>query len=63
MTYGPTLTDGSRSLLLISDNGGGLNQELYALSVVPEPSLALLGSAAMATVWLVVRRQRLSRLA
>jgi hypothetical protein len=55
MTFGPPLANGSRSLLLVSDNGGGLNQDLYALSVVPEPSLAVLGSAA-AAFWLFARR-------
>ena len=62
MTYGPILTDGSRSLLLISDNGGGLAQELYALSVVPEPSVALLGATALTAAWLVKRRRRRLRL-
>ena len=43
MTYGPTLDSGEQSLLLISDNGGGLSQNVLALSVtapvpVPEPS-------------------------
>ncbi|MFM1903599.1 MAG: hypothetical protein RLZZ440_1499 [Planctomycetota bacterium] len=61
MTFGPTLNDGSRSLLLISDDGGGLAQNLYALAVVPEPSLAMLGSTAVAAGWLFVRRR--SRLA
>lgn len=32
MTFGPALADGSTSLLLVSDNGGGLSQNLYALS-------------------------------
>ncbi len=32
---GRTLDDGSRSLLLVSDNGGGLNQVLYALRLRP----------------------------
>jgi hypothetical protein len=62
MTYGPSLTNGSRSLILISDNGGGLNQDLYALAVVPEPSLAILGSAGLAAAWLLVDRHRRSRL-
>ncbi len=38
MTFGPTLADGRTSLLLVSDNGGGLRQDLYALAVVPEPA-------------------------
>jgi hypothetical protein len=42
MTFGPALVDGSTSLLLISDNGGGLSQDLYALSVVPEPGTVVL---------------------
>lgn len=61
MTYGPALADGSRSLLLISDDGGGLNQELYALSVVPEPAMLGAGVAA-AAAWLLAR-SRASRLA
>jgi hypothetical protein len=61
MTFGPALDDGSRSLLLISDDGGGLAQNLYALAVVPEPSLITLGSVVVAASWLVVHRR--SRLA
>jgi hypothetical protein len=57
MTYGPTLADGARSLVLISDNGGGLNQDLYALAVVPEPSLAMFGAAVGGAVWLFGRRR------
>ena len=48
MTFGPTLADGSTSLLLVSDNGGGIRQDLYALSVVPEPGAAVLLVAAAA---------------
>jgi hypothetical protein len=42
MTFGPTLADGSTSLLLVSDDAGGLNtQSLYPLIVVPEPPVAV----------------------
>jgi len=33
MTLGPSLNDGARSLVLVSDNGGGLSQNLYALTI------------------------------
>ncbi len=54
MTYGPALDSGLQSLLLISDNGGGLSQNMLALAVtapVPEPgtwSLLATGLAAVA---------------
>jgi len=54
MTYGPVLDSGLQSLLLISDNGGGLSQNMLALAVtapVPEPgtwSLLATGLAAVA---------------
>ncbi len=53
MTYGPTLDSGLQSLLLISDDGGGLSQNLLALSVtapvpVPEPSTWVLAGTAFA---------------
>jgi hypothetical protein len=57
MTFGPPLADGSRSLLLISDNGGGLAQQLYAVSVVPEPSVLPLVSVGAAAAWWVLRRR------
>ena len=53
MTLGPELSNGDHSLLLISDNGSGLNQGLYALTLsgpVPEPgalSLLALGCVAL----------------
>ena len=59
MTFGPTLADGSTSLLLISDNGGGIRQDLYALSVVPEPGgVALALAAAVAGAACARRRAR-----
>lgn len=42
IALGPELADGSRSLLLVSDDGSGFQQSLYALRLVPEPSTALL---------------------
>jgi hypothetical protein len=45
MTFGIPLANGATSLVLISDNGGGISQDLYALQVVPEP-----GSATVAVV-------------
>jgi len=45
MTLGPELSSGDHSLLLISDNGSGLNQSLHALTLsgpVPEPGALLL---------------------
>jgi hypothetical protein len=62
MTFGPVLDDGRRSLLLVSDNGGGTRQDLYALVVVPEPAAAGLALLAATIVigWrhLVGRRAR-----
>jgi len=58
MTYGPSLADGSASLLLISDNGGGLSQNLYALSVVPEPGAVALILAAAGLLVPMIRRPR-----
>jgi hypothetical protein len=57
MTFGPTLADGWTSLLLVSDNGGGIRQDLYALAVVPEPSTRVLGAAGIAcAAWGALRR-------
>lgn len=62
MTFGPTLDDGRRSLLLVSDNGGGARQDLYALVAVPEPATVLLVLSAVVSCcgWrnLVGRRKR-----
>jgi hypothetical protein len=58
MTYGPPLADGSTSLLLISDDGGGLSQDLYSLSVVPEPGTVALMLAAAGLLVPVIRRPR-----
>ncbi len=64
MTYGPTLDNGSLSLLLISDDGGGLAQNLVALEVtpptpVPEPSTwAMLAAGAGAAALARARRRR-----
>ena len=48
MSWGPA-AGGGRSLVLVSDDGGGLNQNLYALVVVPEPGPGLLLLAAAGT--------------
>lgn len=48
IALGPALANGDRSLLLVSDDGAGFDQSLYALRLVgvPEPSsLALVGLA------------------
>ena len=50
MTFGPQLADGSTSLLLVSDNGGGIAQDLYALQVVPEPRAL---ATVLALGWLI----------
>jgi hypothetical protein len=62
ITLGPTLADGSQSILLISDNGSGANgqtQSLYALTgVVPESDtviLFLIGCAVV--VWAMKKRR------
>ena len=57
MTFGPTLTDGWTSLLLVSDDGGGIRQDLYALAVVPEPSTWVMGAVGIAyAAWGALRR-------
>jgi len=56
---GPELDGGAFSLLLISDDGGGLSQSLYALRIagdVPEPGAACL--LALGTGGLLGRRRR-----
>lgn len=60
MTFGPTLADGWTSLLLLSDNGGGIAQNMYALAVVPEPSTWVMAAAGIAcAAWAAGRsRQR-----
>lgn len=57
MTFGPTLADGGASLLLVSDNGGGIGQHLYALSVVPEPGLAVVALPVTAALAAWARRR------
>jgi hypothetical protein len=61
MTFGPALADGSTSLLLISDDGGGLSQNLYALSVVPEPGTVALMLVAAGLAVPFARRCRAHR--
>jgi hypothetical protein len=55
ITLGPTLANGDRTLVLVSDDGAGFSQSLLALRLVPEPSTALLVGAALA--WLGARRR------
>ena len=52
IALGPTLANGDRNLLLVSDDGAGLNQSLYALRLVgvPEPASFLLLAAGLAAV-------------
>jgi hypothetical protein len=59
MTFGPVLANGARSLLLVSDNGGGIGQDLYALQFVPEPGAISIAIAAAVT-GLVAARLRLT---
>ena len=58
MAFGPSLVDGWTSLLLVSDNGGGIAQNMYALAVVPEPSTWAMGAAGTACAALGVRRRK-----
>jgi hypothetical protein len=61
MTFGPTLDDGSTSLLLVSDDGGGIAQNVYALAVVPEPAAAAIALSAAVLVLPLVRSGRRNR--
>jgi hypothetical protein len=63
MTFGPVLENGATSLLLVSDNGGGISQDLYSLQFVPEPgSITIAVAAAVAGIAaLRVRRDRSRR--
>lgn len=61
MTFGPRLADGSRSLLLISDNGGGTAQNLYALQIAPVPEPATLALALTALALLALRTKRCNK--
>lgn len=62
MTFGPTLASGFTSLLLISDNGGGINQDLYALQVVPEPAFHTAAAGVVIGISLAAGRSRRRRL-
>lgn len=51
IALGPILANGDRSLLLVSDDGSGLHQSVYALRLVgliPEPSTVLLLAGGLA---------------
>ncbi|MGI9177318.1 MAG: hypothetical protein ACR2IT_05615, partial [Pirellulales bacterium] len=62
MTFGPVLANGATSLLLVSDNGGGISQDLYALQFVPEPgSITIVVAAAAGIAAFRVRRDRSRR--
>ena len=52
IALGPLLANGDRNLLLVSDDGAGLNQSLYALRLVgvPEPASLLLLGAGLAAI-------------
>jgi len=58
MTFGPMLSSGFTSLLLVSDNGGGIAQDLYALQLVPEPRVGLLAVLAVGGVFVAVGLSR-----
>lgn len=61
LALGPTLANGDRSLLLVSDDGAGFDQSLYALRLVgvPEPGTALLATGGVAI--LAARRRSRTR--
>jgi hypothetical protein len=56
MALGPLLANGDRSLVLVSDDGAGLQSSVYALRLtgIPEPSTALLLATGIA---LLLRRK------
>jgi hypothetical protein len=60
MTFGPVLANGARSLLLVSDDGGGISQDLYPLQFVPEPGTISIAIAAMVTMLVVGRSCRVT---
>lgn len=58
LALGPELDAGDRSLLLVSDDGGGLPQSLYALRLeLPEPGAAVQLAAGLLVVGLLHRRR------
>jgi len=60
MTFGPVLANGARSLLLVSDDGGGINQDLYPLQFVPEPGTISIALAAVVAGLAVGRGRRVT---
>lgn len=57
LALGPQLAAGDRSLVLVSDDGGGAPQSLYALRLIPEPAATLQLSAGALVLWLTHRRR------
>lgn len=60
MALGPELAGGDRSLLLVSDNGGGSAQVLYPLRVVPEASATFQLTSGLAALCFVSAWRRCS---
>ena len=65
MSLGPVLTDGSRSLLLISDDNTTplMEQTLYALKIkgvqaVPEPATAIAILTGLVSLFAFIKRSR-----
>ena len=50
-TLGPTLADGSRSIILVRDNGSGSSHSLFALRLIQDPPVAVHWQDSISGYW------------